>query len=1177
MDSPTQSTSRHSLHFFCRGRCSTLRLSLLLGLLLIGSCPRVWGQTKEAPATSVPQLTRKIIDERLANVQNAKGIDENLKIKIVDLYSQSSKSLEAAAAWEEQARKFRDAATSVEDRKQGFEQQLREIEKPASPNASETSDAINPDAEKLKQILAAGEQELQELQKHLEDPQTGLRQLLSKLKAEGARRTKRTGEIAALMTQQRMDKISEQLNLPVNPDEPPELGLANRTLSQARLQEYTRQLAAERFELDQYAAEDQAGLLRLHRDVLSLQITATEKQLKKAQDRVNTLRSRQASQQVKQAEEDVAQAVPELSALADENKKLAEQNEELTAQIQATEKRRGSLLKKRKELKSQYDEIKEMIQTVGQTDVIGELLRSQRITIPHISQFQKQLGPGQKTVSDLPVDWYKFEKSRDELIDVDAAILQTLSRLTPAPPRERQKTLEEPVRKLLESRKTLLDDLIESSKKLFAALVTIDNDRVLLVQLTDEFTTYIDERVLWIRSNDVLSPSTAGPTAEAFGWLFNPSRWLSAARSFVAPRWQEAIELVLTFCLFVALIYYRHRLRNGIALLGDKASPRNCHSFLPTAHAVLLTLLLAALWPGMVWYFSWRLSSHHGGDEFISAVAQGLGMVAAVYFPLEIIRQCCASKGLAEMHFGWSITAVRLIRTQLRWATPLGLPLIFIAGTIHVQPNEAWQDSLGRLSVIAGLILLTVLMHRTLRPQTGIIRELLGYKSDGWIDQVRYVVYGFAVLVPAGLAVLTVMGYYYTVIQLGGRLHETVWLFIVLLLIQAVLLRLILVHRRGLAMEQHQARLARAQEARLRESAAGDEQTEGAPVPTDEERDTNLRASMSQTQKLLKTFLAGAAIAGMWIIWADVLPALGVLDRMPLWETTVTVTEEIPTSEEGTETRTNEIRKPITIANLAMCVLVAILAIVAAQNIPGLIEMSMLRGLPFETGFRYAISSLARYVIVIVGLAISLNVIGIGWDKMQWLFAAASLGLGFGLQEIFANFISGIIILFERPIRVGDIITIDAVSGVVSKIRIRATTITNWDRQELIVPNKDFITGRLLNWTLSDQINRVVVNVGVAYGSDTSQVRELLLNAARENEFILDDPGPSATFQEFGDSTLGFVLRAYLPNLDNRMGVVHALHCEINRRFAEADIEMAFPQQDIHVRSLPEGFGDKSK
>jgi potassium efflux system protein len=226
-----------------------------------------------------------------------------------------------------------------------------------------------------------------------------------------------------------------------------------------------------------------------------------------------------------------------------------------------------------------------------------------------------------------------------------------------------------------------------------------------------------------------------------------------------------------------------------------------------------------------------------------------------------------------------------------------------------------------------------------------------------------------------------------------------------------------------------------------------------------------------------------------------------------------------------------------------------------------------LQRLPIDAGARYAVTTCFRYLITVVGLVLAFRTVGIEWSQYQWLVAAAGVGLGFGLQEIFANFVSGLIVLMERPVRVGDVVTVDGVSGVVSRIRMRATTVTNWDRQEFIVPNKEFVTGRLLNWTLSNAINRIVINVGVAYGTDTDSTRELLLHIARDNPMVLDDPAPLATFEGFGDSTLNFVLRCYLGQVDNRLEAIHAVHSEIQRRFAAAGIEIAFPQRDIHIRS----------
>jgi len=186
---------------------------------------------------------------------------------------------------------------------------------------------------------------------------------------------------------------------------------------------------------------------------------------------------------------------------------------------------------------------------------------------------------------------------------------------------------------------------------------------------------------------------------------------------------------------------------------------------------------------------------------------------------------------------------------------------------------------------------------------------------------------------------------------------------------------------------------------------------------------------------------------------------------------------------------------------------------------------------------------------------------------VQWLVAALGVGIGFGLQEIVANFISGLIILFERPVRVGDIVTIGDTTGVVSKIEIRATTIRNWDKQELLVPNKEFITGRLLNWSLTDQLNRIVVTVGVAYGSDTRKAMAILAEAADENQHVIKDPEPIVTFEGFGDNSLTLVLRCYLDNLDYRLTVTTELHQTINDKLEAAGISIAFPQRDIHLRS----------
>jgi potassium efflux system protein len=195
-------------------------------------------------------------------------------------------------------------------------------------------------------------------------------------------------------------------------------------------------------------------------------------------------------------------------------------------------------------------------------------------------------------------------------------------------------------------------------------------------------------------------------------------------------------------------------------------------------------------------------------------------------------------------------------------------------------------------------------------------------------------------------------------------------------------------------------------------------------------------------------------------------------------------------------------------------------------------------------------------------------VIGIGWSKVQWLAAAMVVGLGFGLQEIFANFVSGLILLFERPIRIGDTVTVGDVTGEVTRIQIRATTITDWNRKELVIPNKEFVTGQVINWTLSDSTLRVIVPVGIAYGSNTQLAEEILAKVAKENDLVLAEPKSKVLFLEFGESSLNFELRVFVSSVEYLLKVRHQLHKAIDQEFRRAGIEIAFPQRDIHVRSI---------
>jgi small-conductance mechanosensitive channel len=240
------------------------------------------------------------------------------------------------------------------------------------------------------------------------------------------------------------------------------------------------------------------------------------------------------------------------------------------------------------------------------------------------------------------------------------------------------------------------------------------------------------------------------------------------------------------------------------------------------------------------------------------------------------------------------------------------------------------------------------------------------------------------------------------------------------------------------------------------------------------------------------------------------------------------------------------------------------------KHLPRIYELLLFSWLFLDAGSRYAVLTISRYLIFIIGLLSALNELHLDVAKVGWLVAAISVGIGFGLQEIVANFVSGIILLLERPVRVGDMITIsNTITGRITRINIRATTVMNTDYQEQLIPNRDLITKEVTNWTLANTTLRIVIKISVAYGTDIEKVKRLLLDVARQQQGVLAEPAPDVLFMQHGASSLDFELWAFLPDPGIRWVVRDRLNCAINRAFAEHGIEIPMPQQDVRIRREP--------
>jgi len=261
-------------------------------------------------------------------------------------------------------------------------------------------------------------------------------------------------------------------------------------------------------------------------------------------------------------------------------------------------------------------------------------------------------------------------------------------------------------------------------------------------------------------------------------------------------------------------------------------------------------------------------------------------------------------------------------------------------------------------------------------------------------------------------------------------------------------------------------------------------------------------------------------------------------------------------------------REIVSLANLLDFIIVVIVLGWLLRELKILFELLLFPHLKMDRGKRYATVTISRYILFTVGVIVGLSILRVDLANLGWLVAAMGVGLGFGLQEIFANFVSGLILLLERPIRVGDLVTIGNVMGNVTHISFRATTVMAFDNEEIVVPNKELITGQVTNWTLGSPVTRINIPIGVAYGTDVDKVSEILLELANKDPEVLKIPAPAALFLAHGESSLDFELRVFLGNAGVRLSTRDRLNREVNKALARHGIEIPFPQRDVTIRSV---------
>lgn len=932
-----------------------------------------------------------------------------------------------------------------------------------------------------------------------------------------------------------------QLELEMSSDDP----AAGGELARARQTLHEAEIAALQAQLDTLNQEQLSHGIRA--EINTARRRLAESRLARATARVGALEQllldkRQAElrrilDDATEARRGAADAHPLIRRLASDNTDYSRAlSEVLDGQAQAV-RERAEYSERRQGIAAEFERARQRVQIAGASSSLGRILVDQRRRLPELRSLRRLTRLNESRISRMGLARIELDEQRRANAEAGQDLENLVAALDPpAPPLSAADSARAAV--LFKDQVKLIETLDENYTSYLRMLDAADFELQQMTNTVAAYRAFLDERLLWLPNAPALSLDLLGDLVTATKWFLSPANWtqtVADAKNGLSRGW---VRVALLAVLIGALLRMRPRLRATLAELGEAVGEPARDRVRNTLVALVITTLIALPLPLGLWLVSSVLTAGYAAGEFSIALGQLSATAARLLLALLWLRVFLGRNGVALRHFLWPQQAVERIRRRWLSLGQVFVPAYAVAIAFEWGSNAPFQYGMRRLLFLLAMAVAALFTAWLTRRDGELHGQLKEHYPSSWITRAFTPCGLVACAAPLVLALLSALGYHYTALELSGYYVATICLAIASVILYHLALRWLRV-------------------AHLRISSAKTVQAPEDSATEDEEGAPDL-ATMNEQARLIIRNLAGwgAALALYWV-WRDVLPALTVFDKITLWQI------EIKDAAGAAQLA------PITIANAGVAALMLAVTLLAARNAPGVLEIALLQRLGIHRGSRYAITTLSQYFIIALGVTLALGTLGLRWSQVQWLIAALGVGLGFGLQEIFANFISGLILLFERPIRVGDVVTIGDVTGRVSKIQIRATTLNDADNKELIVPNKNFITERFVNWTLSDQVTRVVIDVGVAYDSDVDEVTRLLLDIAGAHPKVLKEPAPGVIFDAFGDSALNFRLMVHARELGDRLDLRHELNSRIFKAFRERGIEIPFPQRDVHVRSLP--------
>jgi len=1093
---------------------SNIKLSLSLGLSLFLISPSF------ASDDSLNILNTVKLEERLVKIQSDTTLTDEEKSADKALLQQAIQFVDKIGELNRQASGYKNSLVKGPIEELQLREKAKDYKVPALPEKLENTSLSNIETLLAKETLLLSEwrNRLTQINAEVnEEKSIDLQQLLQNAKKK-------------LEETQR-----EEINIIGN-----EPNSEHKQISRLATLKYY-QAVIEMLEQKSASRASRIALLNAEQDLLSKKITGAALRQSELQNKVSTHRYNQAQELLTVTQNMVVNnpSLPaELTELAKKNNALASELKWLIVNYDQALNKVESIEKEAQRFAKKYAGLTEQLKItqLESSPAFGAALRVQRDNLVVSTVSQQQLDDYEQTLTQSRLGQFGIDTERELDIQDTLTRYQNESDFG-----KNYAVMQEIIRlrgQLLSILSTTYVDHIDTLSKLITHSRTLHNQ-------SQQYAQLLEEELVWMPSHNRLNITTVIDAIMATGPLLGNFLSLNFVSHFPNQIKQFSITTVLSIGLLLFLLMKRSKLVNQLSLMRKRIGKVNIDNFNITLQALVISILLSLALPLVLYTIASQVKSqlifHH---PFATALVYS----ATLFLFFEFLSQSLRKEGLADLHFKWSLETLRLLRKHINWFKWAFLIVTLLTSYAELSNSADIRDSLGRVSFITGAVLSTFFIYKIFNVKKGLLHTTHSTQDGVTLWSMNSFIFTLILSIPILLTLLSAIGYHYMALQFAIYLLQSIFTIV-------IGIYLYFFARRGFAINERRLTYERI----LKKRALAAKQSDSALDPdsvTIEPEESNIQTISEQTESLLKMLIGIAMAFALWHIWSELFSTFQRLDNIYLWESINII--------DGTS-----ITSGLTLWDVLLAIILIIITFLAARNIPGLLEIAVLSRWSMEPGTNYAITTLSRYFIVITGALIVLQLLGAEWSKLQWLVAALSVGLGFGLQEIVANFVSGIVILFERPIRIGDTVTIGEQFGTVSQIRIRATTVVDWDRREIIIPNKTFITERLVNWSLSDPIIRTTIRVGVSYGSNIALTEQCLLEIAKKNTKILSDPEPVAWFREFGDSSLNFELRVFIKGIQDLNPVIHEVHIAIDDEFRQHNIEIAFPQRDIHFDPKP--------